>query len=402
MQSHKKREQLKILFNNNGNTKNNQNQQQQLFWFYLFYIDLYKINHTISKNVMGYSLLSIYRFFKNYYSNFFLRLSKLCSNLNTINIIKLIKIFIEELIVMILWWIILFIIILWIIFIFKDPYMNYIIFSNPYIYFTIIIPMVVMYLYLWKSINYIINTRFVFNSTDERINYNVSQHIKKLKNLHLFKNIWYKKWVKLLIYFPIVFYGVFILGQKLWVTDYTLYEIFNAIVFWFILYFSNWFTFLFFLFNTIYIFLYDNIWVFFSEKLQERNFYLNLYKKSLKIDKSLNLLNSNMLELKNWILSEKLWKGLSWSVLKIGNLYNHLNRSTYLDDKDKFIEFLYDLINESIEDYLIIFNKIDRLISKHKKNKNNILKDLSDIEVDIYRKQLEAIKEKMYNMKINQ
>lgn len=143
----------------------------------------------------------------------------------------------------------------------------------------------------------------------------------------------------------------------------------------------------------------DNFSFLFSLEIQERSFYKKLYSYIWELDDKLIMLELNVESVKKGIIQKNLWEWLSDTIIQIWKIYNLVDKSKYLKEKNKFHHFLKDLLNEAIDDYTEIFETI-------KKYKQDVINNNTKIPIVIkrlsmYQEQLEKIQSKIIAMKIN-
>ncbi|MBX9809177.1 hypothetical protein K2X92_02185 [Candidatus Gracilibacteria bacterium] len=116
------------------------------------------------------------------------------------------------------------------------------------------------------------------------------------------------------------------------------------------------------MYYTIYFYLFDKFPRFFSREDQERDLYMDIYRSGNKLIESINSLEKDTNLMFEGTISPTLSENFGSTMEQIGSLHTLIeNNAHLLEGKEKFQQFLVNMINEIITMYVNVF---DRLASK--------------------------------------
>lgn len=128
------------------------------------------------------------------------------------------------------------------------------------------------------------------------------------------------------------------------------------------------------------------------KKFRQRNIHLKLYNSLTDLNAHLSVMHNNVEDVKKSILNKDLWLGLKESIKIIKKSYFYINNKQDFFAWDVFQKFLIEILNESIDEYVEIFNELKNIYSQNPKVYGD--------DIENYIEKLEYMKHEMLWYKI--
>ena len=163
---------------------------------------------------------------------------------------------------------------------------------------------------------------------------------------------------------------------------------------------------------SIYFYLFDKTPRLFSREDQERDLYMDIYRSGDKLIESINSLEKDTHLMHEWTISPSLSKNFESTIEQIGSLNTLIEQRAYLLEwKEKFQQFLINLINEIITIYASVFDQFTSRItaietevdlSQMSEEQKNYLLNIIKPILTRRREQLDSMKTKILEKRIIQ